>query len=344
MKKKLLQLFLLLLLLTAWILPLGKSAQAAPLYELTPSDLISLINGMRTAYGLPALNINNILMATAQETSDIMAFNDIHAHIGNVSGRVMAAGYGGGSIAWATENFAIGPMTIERIREVWADDAHMIPVVGANYRDIGAGVTTYNGRTWYIVHAAYSSGGSVVQNTPFPGTAGTPVVPSFSQIIIPVETIMPNQDGSLIHKVQSGQALWSIAIAYNTKIEELIRLNNLSTKDPIIYIGQELVVFASKGTQTPIAEAQILTESVADLSATPTNTKTVVPTKTATKRATVTRQLPTSTLAATETQLNDLRTESVKILGNRNIGMIIISVLILGILLKVTGSVSRLKK
>jgi murein DD-endopeptidase MepM/ murein hydrolase activator NlpD len=155
---------------------------------------------------------------------------------------------------------------------------------------------------------------------------------------------MPNKDGSLIHKVQSGQALWSIAIAYNTKIEELIRLNNLSSKDPIIYIGQELVVFASNGTQTPTAEAQILTESVADLSATPTNTITVITTKTATKRATVTRQLPTPTLAATETPVNDLRTESVKILGNRNIGMIIISVLILGILLMVTGSVSRLKK
>ena len=344
MKKKTLQLLFLLLLLTAWISPLKSSVQAAPLYELTPSDLISLINGMRTAYGLPALNINNILMATAQETSDIMAFNDIHAHIGNVSGRVMAAGYGGGAIAWATENFAIGPMTLERIREVWADEAHMIPVVGANYRDIGAGVTTYNGRTWYIVHAAYSSGGSVVQNTPLPGTVGTPVVPSLSQIIIPVETIMPDKDGSVIHKVQSGQALWSIAIAYNTKIEELIRLNNLSSKDPIIYIGQELVVFASNGMQSPTAETQVSTLLETDLTATPTNTVAIVPTKTATKRATITRQLPTQTLSATETPVNVLRTESVKVLGNRNIGMIIIGVLILGIVLMVTGSVSRLKK
>jgi len=344
MKKNILHFLLFLLILTTLISPLGKSVQAAPLMELTPSDLISLINGMRTAYGLPALNINSILMATAQETSDIMAFNDIHAHIGNVSGRVMAAGYGGGSIAWATENFAIGPMTIEQIRQVWADDAHMIPVVGANYRDIGAGVTTYNGRTWYIVHAAYSSGGSVVQNTPPPGTSGTPVVPSLSQIIIPVETIMPDENGSVIHKVQSGQALWSIAIAYNTKIEELIRLNNLSSKDPIIYIGQELVVFASNATQTPGVETQNTTESLANLSPTPTMTITIASTKTATKKAIATRLLPTQTPSITETPENDFRSESIKILGNQNIGTVIIGVLIFGILLMVGGSISRLKK
>jgi len=343
MKKIISQMTLCFLILSFWITPAEKSVSAAQKYELTPSDLISLMNGMRVAYGLPALNINSILMSTAQQTSDTMAINDIHSHIGNVSGRVMAAGYGGGSTAWATENFAIGPMTIEQIQQVWADADHMIPVVGANYTDIGAGVTTLNGRTWYIIHAAYSSGGTIVRNTAIPGTSGTAVVPLVSQIIIPVETAMPKEDGSVIHEVQSGQALWSIAIAYNTKIEELIRLNNLSSKDPIIYIGQDLIVFTSDVTQTPTTDPESITGTALNSSPTQTNTAILAPSKTPTKRPTSTKQA-TPTITATATEVNYLRKEGVELLGDRNFGTVIISVLALGILLMVVGSVSRFKK
>lgn len=334
-----------LLLVTSMVLTLFLAAsplrvEAAPRAELTPGDLISLINNMRVAYGLPALNIDPILMSTAQQTSDTMAINDIHWHIGNVSGRVMAAGYGGGAIAWATENFAIGTMTISEIQQVWADPDHMIPVVNANYRDIGAGVTTYNGRTWYIVHAAYSSGGSsVIQNTAIPGTSGTAVVPLVSQIIIPVETVEAQPDGSVIHEVQSGQALWSIAIAYNTKIEELIRLNQLVANDPIIYVGQKLIVFPAQISPTALTP----TESSGTLTVTPSPTRspTRTPTRRMTKTSTATIPLPTATTPA---PAELIRAESAQIFGNRNIGVIIISALALGILLIVSGSLTRLKK
>jgi uncharacterized protein YkwD len=341
MKKIIQQLMLCFLLLCVCIPSTGKQVEAAPLQEVSASDLISLINGMRVANGLPALNINSILMSTAQQTSDTMAINDIHSHIGNVSGRVMAAGYGGGATAWATENFAIGPMTISDIQAVWADADHMIPVVNANYTDIGAGVTSYNGRTWYIVHAAYSSGGSAVRSTAVPGAAATPeaVVPDVSQIIIPVETIMPNADGSVIHKVQSGQALWSIAIAYNTKVEELIRLNNLSTKDPIIYIGQNLVVFSAKITQTSTLPAQATGDGP-----TTTQTATFTPTRTATRTPSATRPPATATIAPTATQVNVLQAQGMKMLGDNHIGTIILGVLAAGILLMAAGSFSRLKK
>lgn len=323
--------------------PENTATQAANLAEVNASDLINLINGMRVANGLPALTIDPILMSTAQQTSDTMALNDIHAHIGNVSGRVMAAGYGGGATAWATENFAIGNMTIEQIRQVWADASHMIPVVNANYQDIGAGVTTYNGNTWYIIHAAYTSGGTVIRNTAVPGTSGTAVVPLVSQIIIPVETVEPNADGSVIHEVKSGQALWSIAIAYGTKIEELIRLNNLSTQDPIIYIGQKIIVFAAKTSPTAPAATD-------DPNITPTITPTEKPTlrPTATHRPTKapTKIIPTATftLTATPNPQEIFKAESIKIFGNRTIGMVFISVLALGILLIVSGSLGKIKK
>lgn len=313
---------------------------AAPRMEVSPQDLIGLINGMRTAQGLPALTVNSILMSTAQQTSDIMALNDLHAHIGNVSGRVMAAGYGGGATAWATENFAIGPMTISQIQTVWADPDHMIPVVNANYKDIGAGVTEYNGRVWYIIHAAYTSGGAYVQSTPVPGATAEYIPPPVSQIIIPVQTVVPNPEGAVIHEVQNGQALWSIAIAYETKIEELVRLNGLSVKDPIIYPGQKLLVFAAKYTSTPTSDGTVQIKE--SQTKTPDATTTKIPTKikTRTKTPTATILVPSITpIIATTNPVN-----TGKIFENSSIGIVLVSVLAFGILLIVTGSFSKIKK
>ncbi|MCJ7626374.1 MAG: CAP domain-containing protein, partial [Anaerolineaceae bacterium] len=130
---------------------------------ITPFDLIDGVNRIRTANGLPPLIIDDILMGTAQYTADYMALNDLHGHIGDVKGRVMAAGYGAGANAWATENFAIGPITLDTLFNVyWADDLHMVPMYKPNYKHIGAGVTEYNGRVWYIVHAAYTGSGVYV--------------------------------------------------------------------------------------------------------------------------------------------------------------------------------------
>lgn len=205
-----------------------------------PSDLINAINSARVAYGLPALEIDPILMATAQSTAEVMALNNIRGHIGDVKGRVMAAGYGGGSDAWATENWAMGPLTIDQLMSgPWADDSHMIPVVNPNYRHIGAGVAEYNGNVYYIVHAAYTSGGSY---KPLPTTEGgsAPVIPSVPQIIMPVETATVAPDGSLVHIVQPGQSLWAIAIAYHTHIVDVQRLNGMAATNNSIYIGQKL--------------------------------------------------------------------------------------------------------
>lgn len=314
------------------------AVEAAPRMEVSPQDLISLINGMRTAQGLPALTVNSILMGTAQQTSDIMAFNDLHWHIGNVSGRVMEAGYGGGATAWATENFAIGPMTISQIQAVWADSDHMIPVVNANYKDIGAGVTEYNGRVWYIIHAAYTSGGSYVQPTTVPGATAEYVPPPVSQIIIPVQTVTANPEGAVIHEVQNGQALWSIAIAYGTKIEELIRLNGLSAKDPIIYPGQELLITAAKYTATPTLDGTAPEKETQ--TETPTLTATVMPTKTRTKTRSATIIAPT----VTPLIVTAMPDKTATMFENSSIGIVLVSALAFGLLLIVTGSFSKIKK
>lgn len=91
-----------------------------------------------------------------------MAANHMTWHIGDVRGRLAAAGYGGGAQVWATENFAMGTSySIDQIMLVWADEAHMIPAVKPAYCNVGAGVArSDNGFTYYVLQAAYVAGKS----------------------------------------------------------------------------------------------------------------------------------------------------------------------------------------
>lgn len=211
---------------------------------ITTDGMINAYNNMRIARGLAPMAVDPILMQTAQETADLMALYHMMDHMGNVRGRVMAAGFGGGETSWATENWAMGATSLEQLLQFWADDAHMIPAVNYRYTHVGAGIATYNGSTYYIMHAAYTSGGTY-QVTPTsasatqdPGRLATLYV---SQIIYPVQTSTPNPAGGpYVHEVRSGQALWSIAIAYDTHIIDLQRINGMTTEDTTIWIGQKL--------------------------------------------------------------------------------------------------------
>lgn len=265
--------------------------------NITAQDLISLVNGIRTGNGLPALEVSGILMGTAQSTAEIMAANHMGSHIGDVRGRVMAAGYGGGANAWATENFAVGPFSLEDLAWIWSDAAHMIPMVNPAYQHIGAGVATGpDGSTYFIVHAAYTSGppAARTQTPGIPNAANpTEVAP---QWIIPVVTATPAADGSLVHEVKMGQSLWSIAIAYNTHIVDILRLNNLSPEQQVVWIGQKLNIPATSQPVTPaVSPEPAVTSAAAQLAA--ANLKSAVqPTSSASQTAEIS---PTSTAVST---------------------------------------------
>ena len=148
--------FFLIVLLAGFLRPAERS-RAAPLqpylarfYGVTPYDLIAAMNTLRMSNGLPALIEDPIVNAVAQTTAEIMAANEMSWHIGNVRGRLAAAGYGGGATVWATENFAVGTiLAIDEIMVMWADPDHMRPAVVAAYCHVGAGVATV--AEWYVL-------------------------------------------------------------------------------------------------------------------------------------------------------------------------------------------------
>lgn len=93
-----------------------------------------------------------------------------------------------------------------------------------------------------------------------PPSGGTPGVAAPTlDIIQPVEVATPQADGSVVHVVQPGQALWSIAIAYQTTIQDIRTLNDL-TEQTVIIPGQELLIFPA-GSQPAQPSTATLTPS-----------------------------------------------------------------------------------
>lgn len=261
---------LLWLMASGWLPLRHASLQATPSATETPAPLspyqvIEMINQARVAYGLQALMIDPILMSVAQATAEIMAANQMQGHIGDVRGRVMAAGYGGGDAAWATENFVVLPPGANAldILQAWADDEHMIPVVNPNYQHIGAGVAIApDGMVYYVLQAAYTSHGWYRPNpTRRPGTP-SPTVDAVSQLIYPVRTTTPQPDGRLIHVVQQGQTLWSIAVAYGVHIADLQRLNYYPGDYFTVYVGQRLVIPTRASSTAQVKETSALQSDV----------------------------------------------------------------------------------
>jgi LysM repeat protein len=235
--------------------------------EVTRNDLIQAMNQLRVSRGLPPLIEHPIVNSVAQATAEIMAANYMSWHIGDVRGRIQAAGYGGGDKVWATENFAVGyNHGIDEIMQAWADPDHMRPAVNPAYCHVGAGVAeAADGRVYYILQAAYTSGKSCGEYIPpsggDPGSGSNPA-PPVSQVIIPVKISEPDENGRIYHTVRSGQSFWAIAIAYQITINDLEVWNNLSRENGLV-VGQELFIPSSDtegyATPTPVGMVELST-------------------------------------------------------------------------------------
>jgi LysM repeat protein len=258
----------LLIILLAGALHPAAGSQAAPRAEVTAYDLIIAMNTLRMSYGLPALVEDPIINAVASSTAQIMAANQMSWHIGDVRGRLRAAGYGGGATVWATENFAVGSRhTIDTIMLAWADPSHMIPAVNPAYCHVGAGTArAANGMTYYVLQAAYIGGKACGPytfpeglNPSDPGASPRPAVP---QIIVPVKIATPNADGEIYHVVEPGQSFWAIAVAYRVTIRDIEIWNNIS-KENRLQIGKRLFIpgenTAGFSTPTPVGMVQVST-------------------------------------------------------------------------------------
>ena len=262
-----------------------------------PYAVVAAVNAFRTSQGLPALQINNSLMAAAQAQSDYQASIRTVTHKGaggtSAKDRAIAYGFGGGATVFVSENIAGGiHMSIEdAIYKYWQDDLHLRTMLNPATVYIGAGVATVpeDNYVYYTVDTGYiagqaGSGTDPAYTPPAPAATAAPT-PTPGPSAVPFIVSTPRPDGAVIHVVGFGQSLIGIANTYEIQVAEVLKLNEM-TLDDVIYPGDEIIIQPSN---TP-----------APTKASPTPVPSSTPTRTATPRESST-PLPTWTPADTAT-------------------------------------------
>jgi LysM repeat protein len=252
-----------LLALTLTLLP-PKGVSARPLPQDAPptaADVIEAVNQLRIANGLLPLNTHPVLMQVAEwEANAIAAGAPGHTRPNGLTlGEwLLSLGYPlSGDLSqdgYRSENW-IAAETAQGAIELWLGDGpHTNTMLSPDRSDIGAAVVVSD-QTYIVLETALQTVSGEMQFDAYAvltaiagggySTGGDSSVP---QYIIPVKRSTARPDGDVVHQVQYGQSLWSIAITYNTTIDQIRAWNNL-WEDTEIYNGQILLV--QKGATQP---------------------------------------------------------------------------------------------
>jgi LysM repeat protein/uncharacterized protein YkwD len=253
----------------------------------TPAQVIEAVNGLRLAYGLTPLTVHPVLMQIAQTEADgIAASMPGHWRPNNMTlGQwLLSLGYpllGDLSLdGYRSENWTQASSAIDAVEQWKGDEPHLNTMISINRSDIGAAIAP-NGEGSYIfvLETALQTNSGNMQNNAYPTltaiamdqvamygdatqAAQSLLVP---QYIMPVVRATARPDGDVIHEVKNGQSLWSIAIEYGVKIEQIRQLNNLSSTD--IRTGQKLLV--QKGATQPMPTSNVTETPIVPMIFTP---------------------------------------------------------------------------
>jgi uncharacterized protein YkwD len=254
----------------------AEAASARP----SASDLIAGVNALRASYGLAPYTVDPILMAVAQTQNNYSMSIGRVTHYGPDGSRpreqAIAAGYGGGATVFVSENIAQGTdLSPGDAVQMWTgDDPHLNTMIGANYRDVGAAAGESDGVYYYTLLAGYVAGvGSAHSTAPI----ASPYASSSTGVVAYVVPATPMADGSILHTVQAGQTLWTIAAVYDVPLEDLRTLNRLS-ETPLLHPGDELIIQPAQTVVPPTPTPAATGEAAAPTPSPPARSATRTPT------------------------------------------------------------------
>jgi uncharacterized protein YkwD len=253
------------LLLAASALPAlaaSSPTAAAPAPALTPSEVIGRINGYRLGNGLYEYKHNSTLMALAQGQADYMASTGTVTHTGpggtRPIDRAYNANYGSGNKIFVSEIIYGGyQSSVDTAITWWKNSSlHNDQMLASTYLEIGAGVATAGERTYYVAVmgwvtgiAAPSDAGAVSPTAASGDDLTVNAAPAFIAAV-PVVKATPNPDGSIVHIIRTGQALWTLAAVYEVPLEVLLAQNELP-EWAFVHPGDEIII------QPPSGEAPV---------------------------------------------------------------------------------------
>ena len=269
--------------------------------------LIGYVNAYRETNGVGKLNMNPILMSSAQAHADYLArtYNVEKGGDGTIGeGSTLPSdrAYQYGYAPWGRYDvvecwivlFKDFPLDRVVTNDWWRtpeNQKNLLDGWGTSHTDIGVGIA-YNGNlTYYVVDI----GVSLVDPNAVYATNEAGVEYSY----VPVETATPLPDGSIIHTVKTGENLQLIALSYGVSISSIMEYSGL-TGSSILYPEQQLVIQKAYDDSSP-GLARTIAIGI------PTETATFAPTFTARPPATVTPEPTTAPPTPTLTTTPDLK-------------------------------------
>jgi LysM repeat protein len=245
----------LLYIIAAPVKPAPVVAQADP-----ASEIFQLINQFRASQGLPPFQYNGTLGAAAQAHANWMASTSIISHTGSGGSspqtRSSAAGYTG----YVVENIVGGTSMSPRQGLIWWQNSpiHYNTLVTGRYPQAGIGFGSNGGSNMYVLVVGRPPGAS--ESGP---QVSRPDISAAPLIITPIELAKPREDGSIVHVIRQGQAMWTIAAYYDVDLAYLYLINGLS-EDDVLHPGYEVTVQLAEGQEPPPTPTPPLTYVIQD--------------------------------------------------------------------------------
>lgn len=243
--------------------PVEAEATPAVIY---PVDLINAVNDLRIENGLPTLAVHQALMEVAAQTANALAateggaghYRPCNLTLGQMLLMRGFALWGDLSQDGYRSEDWVAASSIEQAISFWQGDVpHLDTMISPNRSHIGAAVAVGDQVYMVIITALQTPSGkmqwgadvhltqaAVVQANCGNGSIEGGGSGDLSQYSVPVVLSTARPDGDVIHEVKYGQTLWSIAIQYGTTIEQIKRLNGL-TSDTVVPGWTLLVVKAA---------------------------------------------------------------------------------------------------
>jgi LysM repeat protein/uncharacterized protein YkwD len=238
-------------------------------YMLTAADVINAVNNLRIASGLNALSIHPVLMQVAAQQASALASSE--GAVGHqrpcrmtLGQQLLSLGFPlWGDLSqdgYRSENWVMAG-TVEEVMEFWQSDAeHLNTMISPNRSDIGAAVVVGD-QIYVVLETALKTNSGQMQSTAYDILTGIPMTQTLcagfasgeiSDYSIPVIVSTARPDGDVIHEVQYGQTLWTLADMYHVTVEQIKLLNGLTT-DTIVP-GWKLLIQKAATQPAPVTD------------------------------------------------------------------------------------------